>query len=229
MSDADLTNLVRRSYQYVAMCNTASGFALNEKNPFSTHGWNRTYTPTGLMDHTVTSIGGPNNDTLYVISALDLRNEPIVISYHAFDSKYVSLETAALDHYCDIPLAIRKGDFRKPTKLLFYSANTVGYRGEPVPGVDKVIKMSGDFGTAFLRVMPHSNEPERFKAIMKSIQEVKLQTLSDYQGRAAKPSNPVSFPAYGSDMDVFTGTQSVLDQLPASLAAAGNNEVSKNG
>ena len=105
LSDTDLTNLVKRSYPYVAMYNTLTAFALNEKNPFSTHGWNKTYKPTALTDHTVTAIAGPNNDTLYVISALDLRKEPVVISYPSFDSKFVSLETSSFDHYCDIPLS----------------------------------------------------------------------------------------------------------------------------
>ena len=35
---AELTNLVKRSYQYVALYNTLCGFTLNDKNPFSAHG-----------------------------------------------------------------------------------------------------------------------------------------------------------------------------------------------
>jgi len=205
ISDAELTNLVKRSYQYVAMYNTLSGFALNDKNPFSTHGWNKTYKPTGLTDATVTAIAGPNNDTLYVISALDLRKEPVVISYPAFDSKFVSLETSAYDHYCDIPLSTTKGDFRKPAVLLFYSARTEGYTGEPVPGIAKVVEMSGDFATAFVRVMPQANDPKLFASNMKAIQDVKVQTLSEFQGRPAKRVDPVEFPAHGTDMSVFTG------------------------
>jgi hypothetical protein len=204
LTDAELTNLVKRSYQYVALYNTLSGFALNDKNPFSAHGWNRTYKPTGLTDHTVTAIAGPNNDTLYVISTLDLRKEPVVISYPAFDSKFVSLETSSYDHYCDIPLSTTKGDFRKPTRVLYYSARTEGYKGQPVPGVDKVFQMSGDFGSGFLRVMPQANDPKVFASNMKAIQEVKVQTLSEFQGRPSKPVDPVTFPAYGTDMKVFT-------------------------
>jgi hypothetical protein len=45
------------------------------------------------LNHTGTAIAGPNNDTLYVILALDSREEPIAIGYPAFDPKYVSLET----------------------------------------------------------------------------------------------------------------------------------------
>ena len=205
MSDADLTNLVKRSYQYVAMYNTLSGFALNEKNPYSTHGWNKTYKPSGLTDHTVTAIAGPNNDTLYVISALDLRKEPVIVSYPAFDSKFVSLETSAYDHYCDIPLSTIKGDFRKAARVLFYTTRTEGYMGEAIPGVDKIVEMSGDFATAFLRVMPHANDPKLFASNMKAIQDVKVQTLSEFQGREAKKIDPVEFPAYGTDTKVFTG------------------------
>lgn len=205
MTDAEMTNLVRRSYQYVALYNTLSGFALNDKNPFSTHGWNNTYKPTALTDATVTVIAGPNNDTLYVISTLDLRKEPVVISYPAFESKFVSLETSSYDHYCDIPLSTTKGDFRKPTRVLYYTASTEGYKGEPVPGVDRVFEMTGDFGSAFLRVMPQSNDSKIFASNMKAIQEVKVQTLSEFQGRPSKPVDAVQFPAYGTDMGVFTG------------------------
>jgi hypothetical protein len=204
MTDTEMTNLVRRSYQYVALYNTLSGFALNDKNPFSTHGWNKTYKPTALTDATVTAIAGPNNDTLYVISTLDLRKEPVVISYPAFESKFVSLETSTYDHYCDIPLSTTKGDFRKPMRVLYYTANTEGYKGESVPGVDKVMKMTGDFGSAFLRVMPQSNDPEMFASNMKAIQDVKVQTLSEFQGRASKSVDAVQFPAYRTDMGVFT-------------------------
>jgi hypothetical protein len=205
MSDAEMTNLVRRSYQYVALYNTLSGFALNDKNPFSTHGWNKTYKPTALTDATVTAIAGPNNDTLYVISTLDLRKEPVVISYPAFESKFVSLETSSYDHYCGIPLSTTKGDFRKPTRVLYYTANTEGYKGGSVPGVDKTVEMTGDFGSAFLRVMPQSNDPQKFKSNMKAIQDVKVQTLSEFQGHTSKPVDAVQFPAYGTDMGVFTG------------------------
>jgi hypothetical protein len=201
---AELKNLVERSYAYVALYNTLLGFALNEKNPFSTHGWNRTYKPTAAMDHTVRVIAAPNNDTLYVISALDLRAEPVVVSYPAFDSKYVSLETSAFDHYCDVPLATNKGDFKKPTNILFYSKRTQGYSGQPVAGVDVVHEMTGDFGAAFARIMPHSSEPERNRRILGQIQEVRVRTLSEFQGKPAKPVEPAAFPAFANDMKVFT-------------------------
>jgi hypothetical protein len=165
----------------------------------------KTYKPTALTDHTVTAIAGPNNDTLYVISALDLRKEPVVISYPAFDSKFVSLETSAFDHYCDIPLSTTKGDFRKPANVLFYSARPEGYKGEPVTGVDKSVEMSGDFVTAFARVMPHADDPKLFASNMKAIQDVKVQTLSEFQGRPAKHVDPIEFPVHSTDMRVFTG------------------------
>jgi hypothetical protein len=74
-----------------------------------------------------------------------------------------------------------------------------------VPGVDKIVEMSGDFATAFARVMPHANDPKLFDSNMKAIREVKVQTLSEFQGRPTKRVDPVEFPAYGTDMGVFTG------------------------
>ncbi|MEJ2199116.1 MAG: DUF1254 domain-containing protein, partial [Desulfuromonadales bacterium] len=150
LSDEEVDKLVRLSYQYVAMYNVINKGAMDKENPAMT-GWNGTYAARGLMDHTMKAIARPNNDTLYVTSILDLSNEPVVVSYPAFDSKFVALETSAYDHYVDIPLSTTEGDFKKPTRILYYTARSKGYSGEPVDGVDKVMEMSGDFVIAFLR------------------------------------------------------------------------------
>jgi hypothetical protein len=182
---------------------TLLNFTFNIKNPFASGGWNKTHYPEGLMDASVRAILRPNNDTLYVLSMLDLRQEPVVIHYPAFSSKFVSLETSALDHYVNIPLATSKGDFKEPTTMLFYSARTQGYSGNPVQGVDKIVEMSGDFAVAFLRVMPEVADPQKFKANMAAIQKVKLQTLSEFQGKPRKPVDHVVFPPYGSAFGTF--------------------------
>ncbi len=203
LKSADMENLVRRSYQYVALFNTINNFAVNDKNPFAAGGWNKTHYPEGLMDASVRTIPRPNNDTLYVLSLLDLRKDAVVIEYPVFQSKFVSLETSALDHYCDIPLATSKGDFNEPTSILYYSDRTEGYSGEPVEGVGKIMEMSGDYAVAFLRVMPEANDPAKFKANLAAIQQVKLQTLSEFQGKPAKPADPETIPAYSNDAQVF--------------------------
>jgi hypothetical protein len=156
------------------------------------------------MDASVRAIPRPNNDTLYVLSLMDLRKDAVVIQYPAFNSTFVSLETSALDHYCEIPLATSKGDFKKPTSILYYSARTEGYSGQPVKGVDTIMEMSGDYAIAFLRVMPEAKDPAKFKANMAAIQKVKLQTLAEFQGKPAKPADPVAMPAYGNDEMVLT-------------------------
>jgi hypothetical protein len=204
LSDADAENIVRRSVQYVALYDTLLNFTFNKKNPFASGGWNKTHYPAGLMDASVRAIPRPNNDTLYVLSLLDLRAEPVVIHYPAFNSKFVSLETSAMDHYVEIPLAVSKGDFKKPTSILYYSARTEGYKGEPVQGVDKIMEMSGDFVCAFLRVMPEAADPAKFKANMAAIKKVKLQTLSEFQGKPAKPVVKTVFPPYGNASDTYT-------------------------
>jgi hypothetical protein len=209
LSQAEMENVVKRSEQYVALFNTLNNFAVNAKNPFAAGGWNKTHYPQGLMDASVRAIPRPNNDTLYVLSLLDLRKDAVVIHYPAFSSRFVSLETGALDHYVNIPLATSKGDFKKPTTMLFYSARTEGYKGEPVKGVDKIMKMSGDFAVAFLRVMPEATDPVKLKANMAAIKKVKLQTLSEFQGKPARPVVKAVFPPYGSTFNTF-GT----DYLP---------------
>jgi len=103
-------------------------------------------------------------------------------------------------------MTTRKGDFAKPEKVLFYSARTEGYSGEPLEGVDRQFEASGDFISAVFRVMPHTKEPERFEQIKKQMQSVGLKTLSEYQGQPAKPVDPIKFPDVGAtDADVFGG------------------------
>jgi len=134
---------------------------------------------------------------------LDLRNEPVIIEYPAFDSKYVVLETSTYDHYCDIPLSTTFGDFKEPTSILYYTARTKEYSGEPVEGVDTVMELAGDFAIAFLRVMPHAAEPERMAKNIATMQGLTVQTFSEYRGQAAKPADPADFPAAGTDIEVF--------------------------
>ena len=198
LSDAQIEDLVRRSYQYVAMYNVNNKFALKQG------GWNTCVADTQLKDHTMREIARPNNDTLYIGCMLDLRRDPVILEMPAFDSKYVSLMVTAYDHYVNVPMTTRKGDFRKPEKMLFYTARSGGYKGEPVQGVDRIFEASGDFISAVFRVMPHGSDAARFKRIVKQMQSVKLVSLSEFRGGKAKPADDIQFPPVGkTDFDVF--------------------------
>jgi len=198
LTDAQVENLVRRSYQYVAMYN------VNNKGAQGQGGWNTVGADTRLKDDTMRDIARPNNDTLYISAALDVREDPVVLEIPVFGSDYTSLMVTAYDHYVNVPLTTRTGDFRQPTKMLFYSARTEGYQGEPVDGVDGVFETTGDFVSAVFRVMPHAGDPERFLKIVDRMKEVRLVTLSEYRGGEAKPAGDVRFPPVGaSDADVF--------------------------
>ena len=198
LTDDQIDNLVRRSYQYVAMYNVNNKFALKQG------GWNTCLADTRLKDHTMREIARPNNDTLYIGCMLDLRKAPVILEMPAFDSKYVSLMVTGYDHYVNVPMTTRLGDFRKPEKILFYTARTEGYKGEPVKGVDRIFEASGDFISAVFRVMPHAHDPELFKRIVNQMQSVKPVTLPEYQGGKARPIDDVRFPPVGkTDFDVF--------------------------
>jgi len=203
LTDDEIENIVRRSYQYVAMYNVINKNAMLYGAQTDTDGWNQCIADTALKDHTYQAIARPNNDTLYTGCMIDLRAEPVIIHYPAFDSKYVVLETSAYDHYCEIPLSTTFGDFDEPTTILYYTSRTEGYKGEPVEGVDTVMELSGDFAIAFLRVMPHASEPERMEKNLATMQGVTVQTLSEFEGGAAKPADPVDFPAVSTDLEVY--------------------------
>jgi len=222
LSDAQMKELVLRSYQYVAMFNVNNKFALDAANPMNSGGYNRVKANTELADHTVQAIARPNNDTLYVVAMVDVTEEPVVMEMPAFDSKYVSLMVTSYDHYVNIPMSTGDGDFGKPSTILFYSRRTPGYDGAPVEGVDKVFEVSGDFVSAVLRVMPHAAEPDRLKANIAAMRSVDLEPLSEFRGKADNDAHflpwdsprgigrnldlkedMARFPAFGSDFEIF--------------------------
>jgi len=161
LTDEQVEDIVRRSYQYVALYNVINKAALDLTNPGATGGLNKMNVATTLFDHNVKMIARPNNDTLYINCLMDLRKDPVLLDIPALESKYVSLMAVAYDHYVNVPLATRLGDFRKPEKLLFYSARTEAYNGEAVEGVDRTFEMTGDFVIVVFRVMPHAVDPSR--------------------------------------------------------------------
>ena len=207
LTDEQIENIVRRSYQYVAMYNTNNNFAMQYYNPYLTGGWNKMYIPEGLADHTLTAIPRPNNDTLYLMSLLDLRDDAVVIEFPRFDSKYVSLEASAYDHYVEIPLSTTyegEDHFRERKTVLFYTKRTKGYdETAEIEGIDLKVEMTGDFSIAFLRVAPHANDTCRMNYNLCSMQTQKLMTLSEFKGEEKKPVTPVKFPDFSTDQEVF--------------------------
>jgi len=205
LTDAKVEEIVRRSYQFVAMYNVNNKTAMDPSNPLGTGGWNRVKANTALADHTVKMIARPNNDTLYTGAMLDLRNEPIILKAPPFDSTYVSLMVTGYDHYVNIPMSTRQGDFSDPSEILFYTERTPGYAGEAVEGVEKIAEMSGDFVSAVYRIMPHANDPERLQRNLDAMQNIKVMTLSEFRtGTSAVAGELPEFPPFGqSDFDIF--------------------------
>lgn len=203
LTDQQIEEIVKRSYQYVAMYNVNQKLALAEEG-MTTRGYNKGLRNTELLDHTAQFIARPNNDVLYQLAMLDLRNDAIVLELPAIDSKYVSMMTSGYDHYVSIPLSTTEGDFDTPHKILFYTERTSGYKGEPIEGIDEVVEMTCDFISVTLRVMPHANEPDRYKRIIEQVEAIKGMSLSEYQGKPAPGEEEIEFPPYGkTDADIF--------------------------
>jgi len=116
LSDEQVKNIILRSYQYVALYNVNNKFAMDNALRTGTNGWNICVPDTVLKDHNMKNIARPNNDTQYLGCMLDLRAEPVIMDFPAFDSKYVSLMCTAYDHYVNVPMTTRLGNFRKPKK-----------------------------------------------------------------------------------------------------------------
>ena len=204
LTDAEVENIVRRSYQYVAMYNVNNKWALGPQDGLGTGGWNKGLRKTELLDHNTRSISRPNNDNLYQLAMMDLQHDAIVFKFPAIDSKYVSLMATAYDHYVNIPLSTTKGDFSESITILFYSENTKGYNGEPITGVDEVFKMSGDFVSLAMRIMPHAVDQERFAKIVAQINEIQGMSLSKFKGVEEPEIYETVFPQFGeTDAQVF--------------------------
>jgi hypothetical protein len=193
LSAAQIEDLVRRSYQYVAMYNVNNKFAMEPSNPSNTGGWNRLDTQTALLDHTMRSIARPNNDTLYATVMIDVTAEPVILEIPAFDTGYASLMVTGYDHYVNIPLSTTKGDFSEPMTMLFYSARTPGYDGEEIDGVDDYFEATGDFLSAVFRIMPHSNDPERLQRNIAAFGGLDVMPLSEFRDDAPRPQRFVNW------------------------------------
>ncbi|MGW8248839.1 MAG: DUF1214 domain-containing protein [Acidiferrobacterales bacterium] len=205
LTDEQVRNIVRQAYRFVAMYNVNNKMAFDSKNPMSTGGLNRFKANTKLLDHTMKAIARPNNDTLYVSALIDLSHEPVIIESPAFDSMYVSMMITGYDHYVNIPMSTRQGDFAAPSRLLIYSARTPGYAGEAVEGVDKIFETTGDFVSVVYRVMPHASEPERMQRNLEEMQSIRAVPLSEFlPGSVAATGGDIDFPDFGrTDYDVF--------------------------
>jgi hypothetical protein len=198
LTPEQMEDLVKRSYQYVALYNVTNKFAMAQG------GWNTLQSDTQLKDHTLTDIARPNNDTFYSSALLDLRDDAMILKFPGFDSKYVSLMITAYDHYVNIPLTTGAGDFAEEGTLLIYSDHTKNYDGEELEGIDHYFKATGDFVSAVFRIMPHASDPDRFDKVVSQIKSIELLSLSSYQGNEDLPLSPVAFPDVGtSDADVF--------------------------
>lgn len=222
LTDEQIENVVRLSYQYVAMYNVNNKFAMVQ-------GWNTVAPDTKLKDHTMRDIARPNNDTLYIGCMLDLRKDPVILDIPAFDSKYVSLMVTGYDHYVNVPMSVTKGDFKKPEKVLFYTSSTEDYDGSKVEGIDRNFEMTGDFVSAVFRVMPHANDKALFEKIIGQMQSVKVLTLSEFQGKTVRAINDVQFPNVSkTDPDLYENNfLEVMQFVVNHTSFDPNNEVDK--
>jgi hypothetical protein len=205
LSERQVEKIVRLSYPYVALYNVNNKFALDESSPMNAGGWNKMAVNTVLADHTLQVIPRPNNDTFYLGAMVDVRREPIILEFPSFESKYVSLMVTAYDHYVNVPMATSMGDFDKPSRILFYSQRTPGYGGDPVRGVDQVMELTGDFVSAILRVMPHSNDPALLERNRAAMREVNLLSLSEFLDEDASEVEFVPWqtpPGVERDLDI---------------------------
>ena len=94
------------------------------------------------------------------------------------------------DHYVTVPLSVTMGDFKKPEKVMFYTARTADYDGRRVEGVDRTVEMDQAFLEALkpLGVEPGNSfdkrkvvdiDSKRFRAVAEKVREAKFVRAMD--------------------------------------------------
>jgi len=96
LTDHQIEDIIKRSYQYVALYNVNHKMVLAEESK-ATGGYNKGLKHTDLPDHTVKFIDRPNNDVLYQQVMLDLSKDAIVFEIPSIESKYLPLMTIGYD------------------------------------------------------------------------------------------------------------------------------------
>src|SRR6476620_3738785 len=197
-------DIVRRSYPYVTMFNVIHA-AATERGSGRAAAWNRIAASARLHDHTARGGERLNNDLFNLVAPFDLRRGPVVLDVPALDSSYALLEVSGYDHYVSVPLSTRAGDFRHPTRLLFYSSRTPPCDEKVVNEVGRAIEMSSDFAIGVLRLLPHASDPERFHRICAQIDQVRLELPAAVSGTVAVPAGE-TMPVVGSSRAETFGT-----------------------
>ncbi|APJ04302.1 DUF1254 domain-containing protein [Silvanigrella aquatica] len=213
LSESQIENIVKRSYQYVALYNVINKVAMATDSPISTKGWNKLFLGTKLANDSLQTIARANSDTLYSVATLDLRNDPMILEIPFINSKYVSLQTSSYDNYMNIIFSKRDDNYKKSQKILFYSARTKNFNPmKKIKNIDQYVELSGDFGIALLRVLPHFKNQEKYHNIVQSINQINLISLSNYLNKGFLTAKIVEFPHF-SNTDIETFGNNFLEVM----------------
>jgi len=142
LNNKEIENIIRRSYQYVAMLNVNNKFALSQV------GWNTVKADTQLKDHTMTDIARPNNDTLYIGCMLDLRADAVILDIPAIVAAIVIAVVSALIVWLAGALGLSLGGFLGAIVHLIIAALVLIFAGNVVKG----LKVKGFVGALIAAV-----------------------------------------------------------------------------
>ncbi len=177
-SDEQIENLVRKTYRYVStyiyMNDLVNGTGI------STRGWNKLYKPKKIRDEREKIWQYPNDDALYLVASLDLRNHPVVISLPALSADYASMRIFSFDSSIQVPLSTRYSNFNKDETILFYSQRTKEMPQDDMPFIDHFVKLSGDFAIAVLTVVPNLKQKNALQQSAKAVRKTELFLLPEY-------------------------------------------------
>lgn len=136
-----------------------------------------------LLDASFTQIVTPNNDTLYSMCWLDVREEPVVLSVPAITGRYYSFQLVDIYTHNFGYMGTRTTG----TGAGSYVIAGPSYDGEPPQGTTAMIRSEGGFVLALGRIQV--NGPADAEAVRAIQGQIKVETLSAHFGTRA-PADP---------------------------------------
>lgn len=162
-------------------------------------GFNTMYNETHLYGPEFTDVVRPNNDTVYSMTWLDLRAEPVVISVPAIPDRYYSFQLVDLYTFNFGYLGTRTTG----TEAGSYLVAGPQWKGEVPAGIKAVFRSEGNF---VYNVVRTAVDGEADLPNVRGIQQhYRVQTLSDYLGRPMPP--PVVYHPPFPDFPVWSAAR----------------------
>ncbi|MNO59083.1 hypothetical protein D3C76_496630 [compost metagenome] len=150
----------------------------------------------------------PNATTLYGMAALDLRNEPVVVTVSATDQRYWSIQM--VDNYARWWHMIgSQFNAPGPVRRLFVGPNWSGKIPADFVGAE-VVQSPSDFAAAVARIALTDDTPEELKAVNQVMDHVTVMPLSQWIATGKKDVKAEDVVPGKADYPTYPGMEKIV-------------------